>query len=311
MKISEFELIRRMTAQVPRVLSEKGRMRDDAALVKVAKGHLLFTTDILVEGVDFIRKQTTPEQIGQKALGVNLSDIAAMGGQPLYFTTALGIPPRMEPAWFVRFYRGMMKWAAEFHVICAGGDISSAGELLISITVLGTCTKSGAVMRGGAKPGDWIGVTGRLGGSILGHHLSFTPRIREGCFLNHHGVHAMIDISDGFLQDLGHILEQSGVGARLEASMIPVSREAVRKARGDRARALEYALSDGEDFELLFTMNPKKAAGLTRAWKRKFSKVPLTWVGVLTDEKNKLIWSLRGKPCEAPRFQKTGFLHSL
>ena len=306
--ISEFSLLKKIRAQVPSGLREKGGLRDDAAILPDEQGALLLTTDVLVEGVDFLRK-TSPERVGQKALAVNLSDIAAMGGVPHSFTVALGIPARMSAGWFVRFYRGLLKWARHFEVVCAGGDITEAKELFISLTVLGRAGAGGAVRRNGARPGDWIGVTGRLGGSILRHHLIFRPRVHEGQYLARAGASSMIDISDGFLQDLGHLLEESRAGAQLEISALPVSADAFKKAHGSRRKALEHALSDGEDFELVFTLPPQKAAALTRAWPKHFPRVGLSWVGRVSDEVSRIRWFQRGDACAAPRLKKKGFRH--
>ena len=312
MKTTEFKLIQRLRSRIPASLREPAGLRDDAAVLPWGREKLLLTTDTLVEGVDFLRRRASPESVGRKALGINLSDMAAMGGEPLYFTVALGIPPGIPAGWLERLYRGIMDRARTFRVICAGGDISAARELFITIGLAGRAGPGKKpVLRNGAKPGDWIGVTGWLGGSILGHHLDFVPRVREGQFLRCWGVRSMIDISDGFLQDLGHILKESGTGAQLEISAIPVSAAAVKKARGHRAKALEYALSDGEDFELLFTASPQKAAKLEAAWAGKFPRVPLSWVGRITARKSGTRWAEQGKPCAAPRLQKKGFQHCL
>ncbi len=306
--IPEFLLLEKIRAQVPLRLREQGRLRDDTAILTEKAGTFLLTTDALIEGVDFLRT-TPPELVGRKALAVNLSDIAAMGGLARSFTVALGLPARLNARWVARFYNGLLKWARHFNVTCAGGDISSAKEIMVSVTVLGRAAGAAVVRRSGARPGDWIGVSGRLGGSILGHHLRFKPRVQEGRCLARAGARAMIDVSDGFLQDLGHILKESKAGARLELSAIPVSPDALKKARGDARQALDYALSDGEDFELIFTLPPQKAVALARAWPKKFPRVKLSWVGKVTVETGQIRWQQHGRACAAPRLKKKGYQH--
>lgn len=309
MKLAEFSLIRRLRAQIPRAYQEPFRLRDDAASLGLKTGEsLLLTTDTLVEGIDF-HPGTRPELAGQKALAMNLSDIAAMGGCPRFFAIALGVPRRMQPAWLERFYRGMLKWARRYKLVCAGGDISAAKEFFAAVTLIGTVRRGAAVRRSGARPGDWIGVTGSLGGSILGRHLRFQPRMDEGRWLGAHGARAMIDISDGFLQDLEHLLEESHAGACLEKTAIPISSAALRQGAGSATRALRHALSDGEDFELLFAMPPRRARVLQAVWKKCFPRVALSWVGTITGRPLQVDWLEKGRPCAAPRLHQKGFQH--
>jgi thiamine-monophosphate kinase len=163
-------------------------------------------------------------------------------------------------------HAGMRECADEFGVAIAGGDTNSwDGPLVVSVTLLGESTARGPVTRGGARPGDWLFVTGPLGGSILGRHLDFTPRVREALAL-HAAVelHAMIDISDGLAADLGHILEESKCGAVLDADAVPVAPAAVELSRSSRKTPLQHALGDGEDFELLFAVSPADGERLLR-----------------------------------------------
>jgi thiamine-monophosphate kinase len=263
-----------------------------------------------VDGVDFVLGKASPQKVGRKALAVNLSDIAAMGGEPMACVIALGIPPRLTERWLGQFYRGLVRLAKKYNTLCAGGDISRSRQFFVSIALLGKVPAKELVTRGGARAGDWIGVTGRLGGSILGRHLDFEPRIREARFLaSRFHPSSMIDISDGLLQDLDHILKQSGVGARLDIQKIPISQEAKKLAAGHAKKALEHALTDGEDFELLFTVSPSKAKKLTRAWKNRFSQVPLTWIGVVTKEKGKVTWTYGSESVRSPRFHQPGYRH--
>ncbi len=307
MKSSEFELIQSLIREIPPALREPAGLQDDTAIL----GRVLLTTDAMVEGVDFSRRTARPEEIGRKALAINLSDIAAMGGKPLYFTVALGLPAGIRPAWLRRVYRGMMLWAKRYQVICAGGDISKASQFFINVTVMGRTAGNKAVLRSGARPGNWIGVTGRLGGSLGGRHLTFKPRVEEGAWLARRGVTSMIDISDGFLQDLEHILERSAAGCALETGAIPVSTAARRRARGNTGRALAGALSDGEDFELIFTVPAVKKIALEKAWRRAFPGVLLSWVGRITPEKQKVRWLFQGRPAVPPRLARKGYQHAL
>ena len=208
---------------------------------------------------------------GRKALAINLSDLAAMGAEPTAFLIALGISSSMKKSWILRFYKGMMDLAKQYNVKCVGGDITRAKEFFVSITLIGQAKQEEIIRRAGARNGDWIAVTGNLGGSILKHHYSFEPRIKEARFLTtQFRPTSMIDISDGFLQDLEHILKASGVSAEIHLDKIPVSQD---------ARNLESALTGGEDFELLFTMPQNTKSALEKVWAKKFPKVQLSWVG--------------------------------
>lgn len=309
MNISEFELIRRIVKQIPQSLREEAQLRDDTAVLSPKRCfRQLLTTDAIVENVDFRLKEARPEDIGKKALAVNLSDIAAMGGTPEYFTLALGIPRYIDAAWVKRFYAGLLVWARRFKVVCAGGDISQANSFFASITVLGQSSQK-PVLRKGAKLGDWIGVTGQLGGSLSGHHLIFKPRIEEGRFLADKSVHAMIDVSDGLIQDLDHILSASSMGCEIELTAIPVSGAALTQHPGKLGNALKAALTDGEDFELLFTASPAVRQKIDSVWKQKFYKTRLSWIGRVTVPEKKWNWVENGQPCPPPHVKQKGYQH--
>jgi len=312
MNISEFELIRRIVKQIPKGLREPALLRDDTAVLNLTSKRgfqRLMTTDALVEDVDFLMSKARPEDIGKKALGVNLSDIAAMGGRPDCFTIALGIPPYVDEAWVKRFYDGVLFWARRFKVVCAGGDISKAPYFFSSITVLGQSRRA-PILRCGAQEGDWIGVTGQLGGSLKGRHLIFKPRIEEGAFLADKSIHAMIDISDGLMQDLNHILTQSNAGCEIELTAIPLSREAAAQNR-DRTpdNALKSALTDGEDFELLFTASPSVRKKIDAVWKKRFPGTRLSWIGRVTKPGRDWVWLRKGLPCEPLKINQKGYQH--
>ncbi len=224
----------------------------------------------------------TPRQIGHKALAVNLSDIAAMAGRPLAAVISLALPRGVPAKLAEELYAGIGELADQFNVAIAGGDTNSwQGPLVISITALGEATDRGAVTRSGARPGDAVFVTGELGGSLAGKHLDFTPRINEALKLHESvDLHAMLDVSDGLAADLQHIVEESGVGVILEESAIPISPAARTAAEKDGRSALEHALSDGEDFELLFTVPDEDAARLLA---NSPLEIPLSRIGTVVD----------------------------
>lgn len=280
---TETQLISEIAQLFPRRAGLRTGIGDDTAVMSVPAGKMLLSTvDSVVEGVDFTFAAASGEQVGWKVLCQNLSDIAAMGGKPLYALISLGLPPRLEKKFFTDFYHGIKKAADRFNVQIAGGDISRAREFFASLTVLGEADKKKVITRGGARAGDAVLVTGTLGGSITGKHLSFTPRLREAAFLTRHfQVHAMIDISDGLVKDLGHILRASRKGAAIDTGAIPIARDAVKLARRGGKSALERALSDGEDFELLFTCAPREAARLLKL-KNGLAGTRVTRIGEIT-----------------------------
>jgi thiamine-monophosphate kinase len=255
----EFDLIarfRRGTAATERVALGIG---DDCAALRFTPGaKVLVTTDMLMEGRHFLIDDTPLPSIGRKCLGVNLSDIAAMAGRPVAAVVAVALPRGRAVEIGTGLHAGIEAMAREFDVALVGGDTNAwDGPLVVSVTVLGEATGAGAVRRSGAKVGDAIFVSGPLGGSLMGRHLDPRPRIREALLL-HEAVelHAMIDLSDGLASDLGHILEESGgLGAVLDSAAIPIHPDGREMSRRDGISPLEHALSDGEDFELCFTLD--------------------------------------------------------
>ena len=239
---------------------------DDCAAVRVTAGaELLATTDMLMDGVHFRLDEAGPEAVGRKAIGVNLSDIAAMAGLPLAALVAVALPRGRAVEVARGILEGMAPLARRFGVDLVGGDTNAwDGPLVVAVTVLGETTPFGAVRRSGARPGDVVVVTGPLGGSLLGRHLDPVPRIDEALTINRRvRPHAMIDVSDGLAADLGHILRESGgLGATLDAAAIPVHPDALAMARRDGRTPLEHALHDGEDFELCLALDPADAAGV-------------------------------------------------
>jgi thiamine-monophosphate kinase len=282
--MNEFELIARLTRALPTNETVVTGAGDDCAVLDlgVADKLFLFKTDAVVEGFHFTR-ETPPEKIGRKALARCLSDIAAMAGTPAAALVTIALPPNFEPEFVEKIYSGMNALAREHGVAIAGGETTTNPErILISVALLGTVPHGKQILRSGAKTGDAIFATGELGGSLAEKHLDFEPRLAEARWLaEHFSIHAMIDLSDGLAGDLQHVLKASGVGAELWKPAVPVSRAAKLRAKGSSAAkpAFAAALTDGEDFELLFTVAGKHAVKLLDAWKKTFPQLKLSCIG--------------------------------
>ncbi len=269
----EFEYIAWLRARTPADPRVRIGPGDDCAALAPPARELLVTTDMLMDGTDFVLSEVGPRRAGRKAMAVNLSDIAAMAGTPTAAVVSVALPllasgGRQPPVASLaqELYLGLRDVADAFGVALVGGDTNSwNGPLVISVTALGEATPRGPVRRNGARPGDWLFVTGPLGGSILGHHLDFTPRVREALLL-HEAVNlrAMLDISDGLAADLNHICEESACGAVLVADAIPISDAARALSRTSGKTPLQHALGDGEDFELVFAVSPEDGEKLLR-----------------------------------------------
>jgi len=279
---------RQLIAQIRRAAGNRGSsivrtgIGDDASVVRLPRGcELLVTTDFTLEGIHFRREWHPAESAGHRCLARGLSDIAAMGGEPVAAFLSLALPADLPQGWVDGFFRGLLRLARRFKVPLAGGDIaSSSSGILADIVVLGSVPAGRAVLRSGARPGDAIYVTGMLGGSVAtlnmlrsgvridprhqpGHFLP-TPRIAAGRYLRQHRLaSAMIDLSDGLSTDLAHLCEESGVGAMILAGALP----------RDPADPLDYALHGGEDYELLFT------APASRRIPARIAGVPVTRIG--------------------------------
>ena len=266
--LGEFELIARLVKTLPLSSSAILGAGDDCAILAATRHHQLFTIDSMVEGVHFRLDWAAPEKLGAKALSINLSDIAAMGGKPVACVINLGVRDGLDHRFFERLYRGVGEIATRYNVDVVGGNVTRSDQLSITIAVLGEASRA-VMRRDGARVGDDIFVTGTLGDSAAGlailsgkkkssgaarkflveRHLNPTPRIKAGLPLAKLlPTPAAIDISDGLLQDLGHILERSRVGAEIEATALPLS-DAYRDTMKDD---LNFALGGGEDYELLF-----------------------------------------------------------
>ena len=261
-------------------------------------GHkLLVTTDTLVSGIHF-PAGTDPEAIGHKALAVNLSDIAAMGGVPVWYTLSLTLPEDDED-WLSGFSRGLHTLAGRHEVALIGGD-TTRGPLSITITVLGDGGAQSPIMRSGARPGDVIAVTGELGNAAMalrclqhdaeaglepGLRLALDrpePRLTEGLMMRAY-AHAMIDISDGLTADLGHILATSGVGAEVDVESLPVTRQMMQAGASiglDEAACRQLAMTGGDDYELCAVMSRAAYQQLRQAWRTALAN--LTMIGTIT-----------------------------
>jgi len=269
---------------------------DDTAVLKTCVGQdLLFTTDMLVESVHFSLMMGA-KRIGRKALASSISDIAAMGGIPTAAVVSCGVPAKLPVDFAKQLFSGINTLAKQFDVALAGGDTVKSRRLVINVALLGTVKKGKAVTRCGAKVGDVIFVTGALGGSLKsGRHLNFVPRVKEAQFLAvRYKVSSMIDISDGLLADLGHILKESQVGAVLHAQDIPLN-------KGVR---LKSALNDGEDFELLFTLGAGEAKRLIRNRSVCFDFIPIGQI--VERQKGLRIYKQDGTACTCT---KKGYCH--
>ena len=251
---------------------------DDCAVVEGGRrGEVdLLKTDCMVEGIHFTR-EAPPAKVGRKAIARTLSDFAAMGGWPRHLLVTLALPGDREMRWAENLYRGMNKCAQEYDCAIVGGETSSVpidAPVLISVAGTGTAKRSQLVLRSGGRPGDLLFVTGRLGGSLKGRHLTFTPRLVEAQWLTkYYTVRAMMDLSDGLALDLPRLASASACGFQLDRASLPRSRGASEEA----------ALSDGEDYELIFAVSPRIAARLQCDWSVEFPKLKLTCIGRLTD----------------------------
>ena len=281
--MTEPELIQKLTTGLPSDSSVLTGPGDDCAVIEIGGQKLLFKTDAIVEDIHFTG-DTPPEKIGRKALARAFSDIAAMAGTPTHALVTLGICEEHKPAIVEKIFAGLKDIAVEYNVNIVGGETTTLSKLTLSISLLGTCLNP--ILRNGSQSGDALFVTGDLGGSIARHHLEFTPRIKEARWLaKHFDLHAMIDLSDGLATDLRHLLGKN-FGAKILTTALPVRREArlLAKENPSGKSALLAALTDGEDYELLFTVAAKYAVALLDDWNLKFPETSLKCIGKITDK---------------------------
>ncbi len=276
-RVGEDHLLEQLLPGLPRGKGVVAAAGDDCAVVEPpGRGDLLLLkTDCVVEKIHF-QSSADPAAVGWKAMMRPLSDFAAMSGLPQFALVTLMISRETTDAWVRQLYRGLRRAADRFGVAIVGGETSSTrGPAAISVSVSGFVERKRKVTRHGGKPGDDLFVTGRLGGSIRGKHLRFMPRIHESRWLTgHFSIHAMMDLSDGLGSDLPRLAKASGVNFEIDKTSLPLS-PGVRLAN---------AISDGEDFELLFAISARARARLEHAWHKKFPKLRLTRIGRLNPE---------------------------
>ena len=267
----EFQLIQRFTRPFLAGEGVRAGIGDDAAVLRPPPGHdLVATVDAVVEGVHF-DGTFSPEEVGWKALAVNLSDLAAMGARPLWALVALAAPSTADLRWLERVGRGIAGCARRHRTSVVGGNVTAASQTSLTVTVMGVVRRGRVLLRSGARQGDLLVVSGTLGDAALGLTPGAAPSLRDRqrrprprLALGQGAVgiaRAAIDISDGLLQDLGHLCDASGTGARVEIDWLPLSR-AYRKATKGRADPHEEALSGGEDYELLLAVPPARLQSL-------------------------------------------------
>ncbi len=312
--LGEFELIAKLQSKLKHQSSQILKsIGDDCSVFKPNKDvHLIATCDALVETVHFDLKTISPELLGQKTMAVNLSDIAAMGGIPKFALVTLGVSPNLPPKFLDKFYSGMNMASEKYGFSIVGGDtVRSPKHFFVNVALMGEAQKNCWFSRDGAKPGDKIFVTGSLGDSALGlkilqspkklngplktqkyliaRHQNPTPRLEEACFLVKFDaqVTAAIDVSDGLIQDLRHILKTSGVGAKIYENSVPTSLELAKICKANNLAKRPLIFSGGEDYELLFTLRPENAKNLvSRFFKR---GMPLAEIGEITSQTGKIL----------------------
>jgi len=263
---------------------------DDCAGYALGGGKIfLVAVDQIVEKRHYLAEgpaAAKPEQVGRKLLARNLSDIAAMGGKPLFCLVAASLGPHHDERWLNRFFNGLLKLGKKYGVSLIGGDLATAPEdTVAALTIIGEVRARDVCRRSGARPGDRLFATGKFGRSFqTGHHLSFEPRLKEGQWLARNRIaRAMIDVSDGLLIDAWRLCRASRVGLRLDTNSIP------RRTAGT---SLEEALNDGEDHELLFAVSKTKAKDLLKKWP--FARVPVTKIGEFLSADRPVIIDGRG-----------------
>lgn len=274
--LGEDRLLKRIVLQVARGRGAKvfAGSADDCALVEIpaCKKYLVLKTDCVVEGVHFVHG-TNASDVGWKAMMRPLSDFAAASAVPQFALITLIVPQQTKVAWVRGLYRGLRRAASHFQVSIVGGETSNtSGPIAISVTVIGFVEKPRATSRHGGRSGDDLFVTGRLGGALKQKHLKLVARIAESRWLTKtFSIHAMMDLSDGLGADLPRLARASKVGFDIKLENLPLTRGAT----------VENAISDGEDYELLFAVSPRNRKSLEREWRRKFPKLPLTRIGFL------------------------------
>ena len=269
-----------LIAELTRSLRLDSRVKigpgDDCAVVKFGKRWQLLKTDCIVESIHF-SKESPAIWVGWKALCRAISDVAAMGGRPMDALVTIAVAPQVRLRWLRGVYSGLRKAAQRYGVNLVGGETSrSPGPAFISVALTGIVEKRRALLRSGGKPGDFLYVTGQLGGSIRGKHLRFEPRLAEALWLaDRFAINAMIDLSDGLGSDLPRLAKASSTGFEIDRERLPLS----------KGCSIEQAISDGEDYELLFAVPPEMVPTLEERWNKKFPTLALTQIGRLIEPK--------------------------
>ncbi|MBU0484978.1 MAG: thiamine-phosphate kinase [Proteobacteria bacterium] len=307
MTFSELDIISRISAMVPGQGSEviKG-LGDDCAVIRMDNDRLwLATADTLVENVHFDYSWHPPGLLGRKTASVNLSDIAGMGGRPSFALLSLALPVSVQEEWLTLFMQGFLAVLHEHDALLVGGDtVKSNHDAVFSVTVLGQIAADRVLYRSGAKPGDLVWVSGELGVAAAGlelcrqgrphpedeawqklvlAHLDPTPEVELGLLLAESGmVSAMMDTSDGLATDLAHLCEQSGIGSEIIAAKLPMPVAMAKVAACLGGSALNWALSGGEDYRLLFTSSPDNSATLPSLVKERMGR-EIYCIGTIVD----------------------------
>jgi thiamine-monophosphate kinase len=274
--LGEDRLLDQILVHLPRGRGRKifAGAGDDCAIVEIpeSKKYLVVKTDCIVEGVHFVHR-TSASDVGWKAMMRPLSDFAAASAVPQFALITLIVPEQTKVAWVRELYRGLRRAANRFEVGIVGGETSNTpGPIAISVGVIGFVEKSRASSRRGGRSGDDLFVTGKLGGALKRKHLKFIPRIVESRWLTKNfSIHAMMDLSDGIGADLPRLVRASKVGFDIELENLPVARGAT----------VDNAISEGEDYELLFAISPRYRNSLQRQWRRRFPNLLLTRIGSL------------------------------
>ena len=326
--IGEFGFIARFASQFDGFI-KKGELGigDDCAVIPINEEEsYVVCTDLLTEGIHFLKDKITPQELGHKVLAVNLSDIAAMGAEPKYSFLSIGIPENSSVSYMDAFIEGFYALSEKYGIPLMGGDTTkTVDKLMINVMVIGQCKNSELRLRSMAQEGDLICVTGSLGDSAGGlqvllneldqssdtdflikkHHLP-NPRIEEGCFLSKQAsVGAMIDISDGIPSDLLHILKASNKAAKVDIDALPISNQLQKVAQKYQWNAIDLATSGGEDYELLFTVRADDIERLKKEYLANFSE-EITIIGAVKSGEPNIAWYKDG---EKIKLNKSGFNH--
>jgi thiamine-monophosphate kinase len=290
--------IKRMVGAGP--VGLKVGIGDDCAVIdRGGKEYVLWAADMLVEGTHFTLGKDPFRKIGHKAVAVNVSDIAAMGGLPEYITVSIGLPSRLKHRDITAIYGGMLEICRRYGMTIAGGDTNRSDRLVLDVSIMGHVEKERLILRSGAKEGDRVLVTGPVRDGKK-KHLDIVPRLEEARFLSgEYSVSSMIDVSDGIAMDMGRICRESGTGCLLREDLIPLS----------RGLALEDALHYGESFELLFTLPPEEAGRLTAVAARGKESCRYYGIGEVTRARDGM--RLIGKDGRERKLEMKGYDHLL